>query len=513
MIKVMIVDDEPLMRRGLISLVNWESMGCEVTSVCENGQQAIDIYNLTPPDIIVSDIKMPLVDGIALAQYIFEHERKAKIILLTAFADFSYAQKAITFGVSEYVTKTGYMDELSQAVLKCIAQLKTDNKGLKPYDNATALLCKIATGVLFSREEIENQAEDNNIKLSDYRLCLCDITQPEELHDEQFIELRKHATRLLEQTFVTKGGYILPLLKTMLGIVIPKIDETDVLAECKDITSIFATITKKLIFIGISDLNNGAHTLNKAYIEANKALSLSFFDRLAVHNFNQVSAPSKQNISILTDEISDALRRADNDACVSVLERFFVAQRQVCTDTEEVREQALLILNACCSALTKVGSDADDLSYNKNEWRVFIANAKSFEKICSILKELAADTCRTVVWFKSITGDIASIANEYIENNYCKNITLRDIAAIVNVHPSYLSRLFKQKTGMSVTDTITQLRINKAKMLLEDTSLLVSEIGQAVGIDDVTYFSYVFRKNTGVAPSKWLSIKQRLKKN
>lgn len=101
-----------------------------------------------------------------------------------------------------------------------------------------------------------------------------------------------------------------------------------------------------------------------------------------------------------------------------------------------------------------------------------------------------------------MTGDIASLANKYIEENFCDNITLRDIANHVNVHPGYLSRLYKQKTGVSVTDTITQLRINKAKMLLKDTALMVSEVGQAVGFDDVTYFSYVFRKHTGVAPCK-----------
>lgn len=107
MTKVLIVDDEMLMRKGLCTLIDWAALGCEVIGTAENGLRAKQVITSIQPDIVISDIKMPVVDGLALAKWVDETYPDIQMILLTAFADFSYARQAIQYGVTDYVTKMG----------------------------------------------------------------------------------------------------------------------------------------------------------------------------------------------------------------------------------------------------------------------------------------------------------------------------------------------------------------------------------------------------------------------
>ncbi len=122
--KVMLADDEPIMRKALQSLINWNSIDCEVVFVAENGKEVLNSLEEMRPDILITDIKMPGADGIEIAKYIWEKKLPTKVILLTAYADFSYAQSAIRYDVEEYVTKTGAFDELLRAVERCKLLLK-----------------------------------------------------------------------------------------------------------------------------------------------------------------------------------------------------------------------------------------------------------------------------------------------------------------------------------------------------------------------------------------------------
>ena len=115
----MLADDEPIMRKALQSLIDWKSIDCEIVYVAENGQEVLNALQEIQPDILITDINMPGADGIETARYIWENRMPTKVILLTAYADFSYAQSAIRYNVVEYVTKTGAFDELLRAVERC----------------------------------------------------------------------------------------------------------------------------------------------------------------------------------------------------------------------------------------------------------------------------------------------------------------------------------------------------------------------------------------------------------
>ena len=116
--RVMLADDEPIMRKALLTLADWESMECEIVYTAANGQEVMENLEKVMPDILITDIKMPGKNGIELAKYIWEQKLPIKVIILTGYADFAYAQSAVKFNVVDYVIKAGAFDGLLEAVEK-----------------------------------------------------------------------------------------------------------------------------------------------------------------------------------------------------------------------------------------------------------------------------------------------------------------------------------------------------------------------------------------------------------
>ena len=120
--KVVIADDEPIVRKAMQALIDWEGMDCRLVRLAANGQEVMEELQIGKPDILILDIQMPGLSGIDLAKYVWENKLPCRVILLTAYADFSYAQQAIKYDVVDYVIKTGAFDDLVTAVEKAKAE-------------------------------------------------------------------------------------------------------------------------------------------------------------------------------------------------------------------------------------------------------------------------------------------------------------------------------------------------------------------------------------------------------
>lgn len=137
MYKVIAADDEPMVRKALESLIDWKALNCQLEFVAPNGKELIEYAEKNQPDIVVTDIKMPEADGITVAKYFHENYSNTKVILLTAYADFSYAKQAISYNVVEYVSKTGDFDDVVAAVKKSIHQLEQERKNQAMLQNSS----------------------------------------------------------------------------------------------------------------------------------------------------------------------------------------------------------------------------------------------------------------------------------------------------------------------------------------------------------------------------------------
>ena len=180
MYNIMIVDDEPVLRKGLLSFVDWESLGCKVVCEASDGVDAKQKLNCGNIDIVITDIKMPCMDGIELSKYIYENFPGIKVIILTAFADFSYAQSAIKYNVVDFVIKTNPTEKIPEAVIKAkklIIHQREKEDNLKQLESKLSnsmseisenFFKDIINGIVIDKDIINSKTKEYSIILDNY---------------------------------------------------------------------------------------------------------------------------------------------------------------------------------------------------------------------------------------------------------------------------------------------------------------------------------------------------------
>jgi len=198
MYNIMIVDDEPILRNGIKNFIDWQSLGCEVCCLAENGEDALRQFPQYSPDILITDIKMPGIDGLELTRRLSELSPKTKVIILTGYSDFSYAQKAIRYSVVDFVVKNNPAPKICEAVKKAISLIEKERKDhqffgeleeivSQSYDDLkTKLFLDIINQNILLPETIEEKAAHLGVSLSAYRLAVIGIPDvPPEANPQQ----------------------------------------------------------------------------------------------------------------------------------------------------------------------------------------------------------------------------------------------------------------------------------------------------------------------------------------
>lgn len=494
MYRVIAADDEPMMRKGLQALVDWEGMNCTLAAVFEDGQSLLDELDSLSPDIVICDIKMPRKDGIAVAKEIFMRHLPIKVILLTAYADFSYAQMAIQYGVCDYVTKTGAVDGILEAVKKCKAQLEQETTATQQVreEDVELYFKAVLDGSIYNDEQIRAQALLLGLHLEQFVFCVAEIFS-NEARSAQLID-KSHA--LLQTLGGTSGCYLLPVSRSRSYIVLCGAPPADLNLRCRELTDTFFSLTGHNIYLGISALQRGASALRVGAEQAREALDERFFrGNIAVHIWNTSMAKpaGEDRAARVIPRICAAVESGNVKDTDAQLEDFLCILAE--GTPSSARENSAALLNSLNAVPTEGKGDIPNAQEALD--CVFFADVQKLLRTTAVT---AAEQCAE--YLRSGSGLIAEV-QRYISKNYLHPITLGEVAAAVNVNPSYLSRTFKSKTGQGIVEFITHKKMEKAKELLNLGQLKIYEISFAVGIDDTAYFSLLFRKHTGLSPKSY----------
>ena len=513
MTKVLIVDDEMLMRKGLCTLIDWEKLDCQVIGAVENGLLAQQSVLAQPPDIIISDIKMPVVDGLALAKWVNETHPHIRMILLTAFADFTYAKQAIQYGVTDYVTKTGDMGEIITAVSRCKEQLQRQS-ALRDdrRKQAGAVLKSILDGSLHTEQEISRQAKLVGLSAAVYQLAVVD-TGAARPQKQQAHSMRKQAETMFSSFLPREKLYLISNGPSELYLVFLDIPEQQVHKFCMDSIAMFQKLTAHAIYFGVSSSVRSLFGLPAALMQARQALSERFYDKRELHTFHPSEPAKTPTYAAQFAALSRSMKSGDQDACCAILSELAASQRQTHQPQAQVKETARMILHLCRSTLESYGLDLDALDIDETQWKRDL-ECTQFHQICTQMQQiLICAVCQCIAQMLTEGGNLLADVQAYIDGHFCEPITLKDLAAAVHVSAGYLSRYFRQKTGKTIMDTITRKKIAFAKQLIEEGNLKIFEIAQRVAFEDTTYFSHVFKKYAGVSAKTYQEQIQRRRSN
>ncbi|WP_040197940.1 response regulator [Candidatus Soleaferrea massiliensis] len=536
MYSVVLVDDQEEVRERIKKTVNWEEVQFQVTGEAANGLDALEVIEKTDPDAVIMDISMPFMNGLELAKLVGEKFPTTKSVILTGFDEFEFAQKAIRYGVADYLLKPLSAEDITALFEKLKGMLDQerarmeDIESLEKYykESFPVLKAQFLSSVISSamdRETIEHQAQVYGIRLAgDYTLVSvikidylsCDEHSPFNHRNDFDKNLMRFAVMNIVQEIVEKHKLGLSFLHNeyIVTICMPQAQSSQQAFEMVSnaFSEVSRNIEKYLMFsitVGVGNLCEDCSQLKNSYEYALKAL-----DYRAVMNDNKVILiddvePKHPRKVSVEPEFEKKLISCIKFGSVQEIDELLDAMfRNVVIASYKEYQIYLLEMLTCILRISKdVGIETMDLlsgDFNAFQEILTLNNLdrvkRWFHDVCvSIIQEISTER-------ENNNNNIIYSAIEYIEKNYGDNtLSVNKICEILHVSPNYFSTLFKKKMGVSFSNYLSSKRLEIAKELLRTTNLKAFQISDAIGYSESNYFSHSFKKTFGVSPTEYRS--------
>ena len=525
MFTVMIVEDEMLVRIGLKSIIHWEELDMRVVADVPNGQAAWEAYQEENPDIILTDIKMPVMDGLQLISKIRENDWKTKIVILTCFEEFDLVHQALKLGVSDYILKLKMSTGEMESVLKKVKENLMKEHSLQPAKHEIELENSIVNENIikdyifynrFSDMEFAETVQKLKLRIEPDGLIMCSMRinlfymLQEELEDKQGklvrFTLLNIITELLDE--FNRGEVVYEKDENYLFIfsfhdVHSQEEIWEILKSIFErINSAMNTYIKNIsATFGISRMYQGYSHLKDMYDECKALLEQSYFmGEIKYIRWNDVNK-SRLLLSMQT-KLQNMVKEAkmpDEDYDAHIMEGINSLKDTSCLSRKEIQKLFLRWIH-WPTVYAKV--DRDTIYRIGIEFADKIHQGITLEEDIEIFKQYLLEVAKCRKEVKCLSKEVAG-AVKFIQKNYNQEITLLQVADYVGMSPNYLSSLFKKDLTLSFVEYLNKVRINKAKELLLNTNLKLYHIAFDVGFNNESYFIRIFKKNTGMRPNEF----------
>lgn len=509
---MIIADDDAIIRRGLAKNIDWTKYGIEVVGIASDGEEALEMINENLPDLLLTDIRMPFMDGIQLMNEVRKKHFDIQFILLTAYEEFEYAKHAIKNGACDYLLKPISNDKLIEAVLNAKESFEKRQLAKKQMSRSMPLIkMQFFHDVLsgnYSKEILLQTAKALDLKLSDEKkLVILNILVDRYFENERSLSgelLRFSVENVIKEVtgdvfdaeiFSASNGYIYVVL----------LDENE--AELEEKAQFFAkTIIDTLYnvleitaIIGISNVYSDLMNLSDAYKESCFALEYrNLGDKSKITLFKDVKIPLKFEINQYKDfskEIVQKVITGNSEEAINLLEEFKTTLLN--NGNVSIGNLHLWCIGLVAQIYQAIGTWSNvEVNYDYYEYSNMIYRMSDILQIFSAISNLICDISNSLTQTQNDSKQIlVKKAQCYLEANFYKSeLSLQSVAKEVHVTPVYLSNIFKQVLKTNFSDYLYELRIKTAKDLVENTDLKAYEIGKRVGYVNANYFYYLFKR-------------------
>lgn len=521
MYSVFIVDNEAIIRKGLCMGFDWADMGCTVIGQAADGEEALEKMEQQTPDILITDIRMPGMDGLQLTRIVRQRFPHTKVILVTAFTEFEYAQEALHQQVTDFIIKPTSREKMRTAIARASALLNSEQKDReilktlqeKHEDNLALKQRLFLEGVLSgsqrSRLYVREESERLLLHLQGRRIVYIRILSDE--RDEAVLhgfaeEAKGYCAGVFDEPplFLSSG-------ENAVLAVVPLMDTPALLAALEEMAGLIDSMTEFGVLAGVSSALQDLSVLRQAAGEAKDACYYLDYDAaqavMCYENIPKVSEEGSRQLRIRLKDIGRALRRRDANAAEEALRALNNTVQKEKFPLEEVRRCMALLYNMCVFCLADYDLKAaleEGVLPDESE---FLQQAEK-EGLLPQGIRIVGLTLRSMAEGSGQEGPVAHLQS-YLKAHFAENLSLDAMAAMAHLSAGYLSREFKRAAGCTISTYVNNLRIERAKELLQDGNMKNADIAAAVGIEDPVYFSRVFKKTTGFRPSEY---RERMKK-
>ena len=521
--KVMLVDDNNVDLRGIHDFVPWDTLECEVCAMERDGAAGLKSAKKHKPELIITDISMPLMDGIEMCKKIREFMPNVYIIFLTCLEEFDYAQEVIKMGLCDYITKPVDIDQL----IECISKIKNIHskkvekkmkmlemerivKENKPYMEKSVLK-DIILGVNIQKSLIKRYISGMNI---DDKRSYTEICFEMQIVGRSIIyETRKLFDLIDKKLIQVYGGWNVEMRIGVNVAVIPRSDNFDnLMNSLSDIQQSFFSDCDAELKICVGKEHTAFSELHHEYERISMVLNDYIFyesniivcaDELCTEH----TQPFEQiDLSEMTKDMTSIMVLDDDDDLIG----YFV-------DKYLPKNKSKNMLNYIGYVVMNIGMSLERLNSNLPQlgmWDIWKCTneCKTYTEIrsslISILKK-AKSLLKSKI--KNSTQSISDMVTNIIDNEYSNIETLEDIADRFGLTTIYINRIFKKDKELTIYEYLVKTRIDKAKELLGASQLTATEVGHMVGYKTARYFNFVFKQKTGVTPGQYRKLLEQEK--
>lgn len=533
MYKLLLIEDEQLTREGVARFILNSNTGFEVVGEASDGEQGLQLVKDTNPEVIITDIFMPKMNGLDLIENVREFNPDIKIVIISGHDDFKYAQRAIQLGVQEYILKPVLPDQIREILLKTRDELDRRKNLLL---NIEDLKSRVLESLPILRERFFNELIAGNLKQEQVinKLRYLDIDMTGDLFSVILLKIKNYMD--ISDTDVRKEDllqyFLINIMNEVFGknIIIypfPVSDDQIVLIACikqmnsqsafitlnQNASRIVASLQKYLnvtTFTSIGKLYSSISEIAKSYNEAAEAMTYTFSkDSGYVINYEDIRMQNQilpRRPADLENQLVIGVKIGDRPLAVAAMERVFenYSQYAVC-NPRLMKAEIFELVMVLSRSMEETGFVMNDPA-NCNRMMPYDQIQK-----CDTLEELKKwlsgfiDTCIKEYDKVHLSRSASTVEKmkEYIHTFlHNEDFSLGEIAAKLFMSPNYLRQIFKQHTGESFVDYLTAARMEKAAILLKDKSSKVQDISEKVGYTNQRYFASCFKKFHKLTPTE-----------
>ena len=544
MLKIFLAEDEVIVRETIKRMIPWENLGFELVGEAADGEMALPLLLRQKPDLLITDIKMPFMDGLTLAKVAKKEIPGLKVVILSGYDDFNYAKQAINIGVEDYllkpITKNALIERLTE-IRSRYEHEKTQKEYYEKFHREMQAYEKNSSRDFFEAlvrgsmdmMEIYRRSEKLGLDIvaEAYNVLIFTMNCEEDFSGQRegYSEWEEESLELLEEFFSENTSAMLFRCNIFsYGVLIKGQKETieENTRSCvSEIQRIFdRKEQKRQWFVAAGEPVERLSQIQKSYYSASRAFSQRYLYDENILYYDEMASMEKKNV---TEDDSTYLQKVDVNALnPAILQKFlsnglleetenfvkdyFYAIGQEPLESLVFRNYVTLNVRfSVMSFLKEIGCDTRTLEQEDTE-DVLSESSKSLENAIAYAEKIIS---QAIALRDQNSGNknrsILKTAVDFIDSHYMEeDMSLNKAANAANVSANHFSALFSQNMGQTFIEYLTNLRMNKAKEYLRCTSMRSSEIAGEIGYKDAHYFSYLFKKTQGMTPSDYRKARE-----
>ncbi|AZK45722.1 response regulator transcription factor [Paenibacillus lentus] len=507
--KVLLIDDEPAALEGMQLWIDWERIGFTICGIGSNGVEGLRMIEELQPDLVVTDVNMPLMDGLEMiAVWQAEHGHSVRFVILSGYSEFEYAQRALRYGVNNYLLKPIIPEEAEEELAEIYEELvqemeKRSFTQIASYEEIVSRIKDILQGLPLDQAAARVLNRVSQLR-EIWNFCLV------QTEGVSFAELRGKAAALL---YEEEAMYLIDLEMNRFGIVYGYAPSQGLglleQSSCRMIQELVRQYAGTRVFMAVGIESGTLFQIGDSYRTAKEAAVYKFYDSGYDHilRYEQISKrPLNYHYDQLQllERILGAITLLDQAAFQEAIDTAARSFRELFVAPEVVKKVVIHIMCKIMEYLQETSESKAELLLEKYELPGLSDSVFIMDDLMKLLRTCGMDGIELLMMEQSRQSQgIVNEINDYIREHYHERLTLKKLGEIFYMHPAYLGQLLQKKNGISFNELLHNLRIEEAVHLLSQSQLKNSEIAELVGYSHYGQFFKQFEIRMRMSPNEY----------